>query len=257
MYVNGKWVDSTEIPDEYTTWGSFNELRKNTDADALALLEKASNNKELDASSDQAKAVFLYQSIMDTVTRNEKGIQPLQPYLTKISAITNKAELQAYLTEMQQYGGAGFFGFSVHADAKDSNANAAYIYPSRLGLPDRDYYVAEDSDSQEKREKYKSHITRMLQFLGDSPEDAAKSAAQILAFETGLAQPQLEKGERRDDRKTYNPMQVLELQKKASVIEWKTYLDKIVSSNLYNISVSKQIYSLALHKTFPEHNFEN
>ena len=66
-YVNGTWADSTEIPDEYTTWGSFNELRKNTDEDALSLLEKASNNKELDAKSDQAKAVFLYQSIMDTV----------------------------------------------------------------------------------------------------------------------------------------------------------------------------------------------
>src|SRR5680860_915048 len=127
MYVNGKWVDSTEIPDEYTTWGSFNELRKKTDADALSLLEKASNNKELDASSDQAKAVFLYQSIMDTLTRNEKGIQPLEPYLAKIGDITNKADLQAYFTEMQQYGGAGFFRFSVRADAKDRKKNATYI----------------------------------------------------------------------------------------------------------------------------------
>ena len=77
MYVNGKWVDSTEIPDEYTTWGSFNELRKKTDADALSLLEKASDNKELDASSDQAKAVYMYESMLDTVTRNNKGIEHL------------------------------------------------------------------------------------------------------------------------------------------------------------------------------------
>jgi len=257
MYVNGKWVDSTEIPDEYTTWGSFNELRKKTDSDALSLLEKASKNKELDASSDQAKAVFLYQSIMDTVTRNEKGIQPLQPYLAKIGAITNKAELQAYLTEMQEFGGAGFFDFSVGADAKDSNTNAAYISPSRLGLPDRDYYVAEDSDSKEKREKYKSHITRMLQFLGDSPEDAAKRAAQILAFETGLAQPQLDKVERRDARKTYNPMQVSELQKQVGAIDWKTYFDKIGASNLDTIIVAQPKYMQALQKTFAQNNVEN
>lgn len=256
MYVNGKWVDSTEIPDEYTTWGSFNELRKKTDADALALLEKASDNKELDASSDQAKAVFLYQSIMDTLRRNEKGIQPLQPYLAKIGAITNKADLQAYLTEMQQYGGAGFFGFTVRADAKDSNTNAAYIYPSRLGLPDRDYYVGEDSDSKEKREKYKSHITRMLQFLGDSPQDAAKSAAQILAFEIGLAEPQLDKVERRDARKSYNPMPVSELQNQVNAIDWKTYFDKIGAPNLDTIIVAQPKYMLALQKTFAENKIE-
>jgi predicted metalloendopeptidase len=256
-YVNGKWVDSTEIPDEYTTWGSFNELRKKTDADALALLEKASNNKELDASSDQAKAVFLYQSIMDTVARNAKGIQPLQPYLAKIDAITNKEDLQTYLTEMQQYGGAGFFGFSVRADAKDSNTNAAYLYPSRLGLPDRDYYVGEDSDSKEKREKYKSHITRMLQFLGDSEADAAKSAAQILAFEISLAQPQMDKVERRDARKSYNPMSVSELQKQVGAIDWKTYFNEIGASNMDTIIVAQPKYMQALQKTFAENNVEN
>src|SRR5690606_10403404 len=201
-YVNGKWVDSTEIPGDQTTWGSFNELRKNTDSSALALLEKASNNKDLDASSDQAKAVYLYQSIMDTVARNQKGVEPLKPYLEKIEAIQNKEDLQKYLTEMQQYGGAGFFGFTVRSDAKDSNANAAYLYPSGLGLPDRDYYVGEDGDSRDIREKYKTHITRMLQYLGDTQEEAAKNAATILAFETNLARPQLDKVERRDARKT-------------------------------------------------------
>ena len=256
-YVNGKWIDSTEIPDEYTTWGSFNELRKKTDADALELLERASNNKELDASSDQAKAVFLYQSIMDTVARNAKGIQPLLPYLAKIESIQNKEDLQVYLTEMQQYGGAGFFGFSVRADAKDSNTNAAYLYPSRLGLPDRDYYVGEDSDSKEKREKYKSHITRMLQFLGDSEADAAKSAAQILAFETGLAQPQMDKVERRDARKTYNPMSVSELQKQVGTIDWITYFNEIGASTIDTIIVAQPKYMQALQKTFAENNVEN
>ena len=27
-YVNGSWVDNTEIPADRTSWGSFNELRK-------------------------------------------------------------------------------------------------------------------------------------------------------------------------------------------------------------------------------------
>ena len=83
-FVNGKWLDSTEIPSDRTTWGSFNELRQKTDADALALLEAASQNENLDPNSDQAKAVYLYKTIMDTVTRNEQGIEPIKPYLEKI-----------------------------------------------------------------------------------------------------------------------------------------------------------------------------
>ncbi|MFO8146812.1 MAG: M13 family metallopeptidase N-terminal domain-containing protein, partial [Gillisia sp.] len=256
-YVNGVWVDSTEIPDEYTTWGSFNELRKNTDAAALSLLEKASNNDELDASSDQAKAVYLYKSIMDTVSRNEKGVAPLKDYLAKIEAIGNKEDLQAYLTEMQEYGGAGFFGFTVRADAKNSNSNAAYLYPSGLGLPDRDYYTADDANSKETREKYKAHITRMLQYLGDSQEKALKSAQSILAFETSLAQPQLDKVERRDARKQYNPMAIAELQKQVPALDWKTYLDAIGASQVDTVIVAQPKYMQQLQKTFSGNNVED
>ncbi|MDN3710542.1 hypothetical protein QW060_27515 [Myroides ceti] len=41
-YVNGHWVDKTEIPADRTRWGSFDELRQNTDIDALAILRKLS-----------------------------------------------------------------------------------------------------------------------------------------------------------------------------------------------------------------------
>ncbi|WP_409187169.1 M13 family metallopeptidase [Antarcticibacterium sp. 1MA-6-2] len=256
-YVNGIWIDSTEIPDEYTTWGSFNELRKNTDSEALSLLEKASKNSNLDPSSNQAKAVFLYQSIMDTVSRNERGIEPIKPYLAKIESIQNKEDLQKYLTGMQEYGGAGFFGFTVRADAKDSNKNAAYIYPSGLGLPDRDYYLGDDQSTKDIREKYKAYVSRMLQFLGDSQEEASKKAETILAFETSLAKPQLDKVERRDTRNTYNPMAVSELKKEVPAIDWNQYLEQIGASKVDTVIVSMPKYMQALQTTFSGQNVED
>ena len=33
-YVNGTWLDKTEIPADRTSWGAFNELRKKTDDSA-------------------------------------------------------------------------------------------------------------------------------------------------------------------------------------------------------------------------------
>src|SRR5690606_41983200 len=32
-YVNGTWIDQTEIPGNKTRWGSFDELRENTNND--------------------------------------------------------------------------------------------------------------------------------------------------------------------------------------------------------------------------------
>ena len=32
-HVNGKWLETTQIPDDQTRWGSFNELRIKTDHD--------------------------------------------------------------------------------------------------------------------------------------------------------------------------------------------------------------------------------
>jgi putative endopeptidase len=42
QFVNGTWLKNTAIPADKTRWGSFDELRQNTDKDALAILYAAS-----------------------------------------------------------------------------------------------------------------------------------------------------------------------------------------------------------------------
>ena len=101
-YVNGTWLDNTEIPADKTTWGSFNELRQNTDKDALDILKEAATNPKYKSNTDQGKAVNLYKTIMDTVARDKQGISPLKPYLAKINAVKNSKDLQALLKKTQQ-----------------------------------------------------------------------------------------------------------------------------------------------------------
>ncbi|MDT0690883.1 M13 family metallopeptidase [Salegentibacter sp. F188] len=256
-YVNGRWLDSTEIPEDRTSWGSFYELRQRTDDDALNILEAASSSDTLNPDGDQAKAVYLYKSIMDTVSRNEMGIEPIKPYLAKIDSINNKEDLQQFLVDMSEYGSAGFFSFYVGADRKDSNMNTAYLNPSGLGLPDRDYYVADDSDSQEKREKYKEYIAEMLQYLDYSEEEATAEAETILAFETSLAQPQLDKVERRDARKTYNPMTVNELQNTVPGMQWESFFEGIGAKDLDTIIITQPEYMKSLQNIIAQNSVED
>jgi endothelin-converting enzyme/putative endopeptidase len=53
----------------------------------------------------------------------------------------------------------------------------------------------------------------MLGFLGKKPAEAKVHAEQILALEIEMSQPRFDRVERRDRRKSYNPMTVADLQK--------------------------------------------
>lgn len=255
-YVNGGWLDTTEIPDDRVRWGSFDELRKRTDEDVLAILNEAINNPDLASGSDQVKAVYLYQTIMDVDSRNKLGISPLAPYLEKIEAITNLEDLQALLIEMEPKGGLGFYGLGVGADPKDSNRNVAYLGAGGLGMS-RDYYVENDADSKEKREKYKKHITRMLQFLGDSETEANKAAEQILAFEIRMATPRLDKVARRNPENRYNPTAITDLQKMTPSVNWGTYFESIGAKSIDTVIISEINYFKELETIFSENNIDD
>ena len=261
-YVNGKWLDTNKIPDEYSFWGSAYEVFKKTNDDALAILKSAmSDNKDLEKievmpGSDQEKAVNLFQTIMDTVSRNKQGVDPLKPYLAKINAIKDINDLQTFLIEMEPTGGAGFFGFGVSSHPKHSNINAGFLGSGQLGLS-RDYYVDQDDDTKEKREKYKQHIVRMLQYIGDSEEEAKVNAETVLAFETRMAEPRMTKEDRRDARKRYNPKSMSDLSKLVPEINWNNYFKGIGVKQLDTVIVSDPGYFKALNTILSENNLND
>lgn len=256
-FVNGKWIDKTEIPGDRTRWGSFDELRQNTDRDVLAILDEASRDKKYGADSDQGKAINLYRTILDTVARTKNGIKPLKPYLDKIDKVKTVADLQALMTEMEPLGGIGFIGINVGPDAKDSNRNVIYVGPGPVGLPDRDYYVSDDADSKEKREKYVEHVARMLTYLGEKPAQAKANASKILALETAMSEPRLNRVERRDRRKTYNPMTVSDLQKLIPSISWNKMLKDVGMPVPDTLIVSQPKYMTELQSLLTQNKVDD
>lgn len=258
QFVNGTWLKNTEIPADKTRWGSFDELRQNTDKDALAILKEASKNPKYAPNTDQGKAISVYKSAMDTVARNKQGIAPIKSYLAKIDAVKNIKDLQNLLIYAESKGGnAGFFGFGIGADDKNSNKNSVNLGVGGLGLPDKDYYISEDKDSKEKREKYQAHVARMLAFIGEKPEQAKADAEKVLAFETSLSRPRLDRVERRDPKKQYNPTAIADLQKMTPIIDWNTYLKGIGITKIDSVIVSQPRYMNALQTILSENKVED
>lgn len=254
-YVNGTWLKTTKIPDDRTSWGSFNELRKNTDDDMLAMLDDAIKIEDANAlkdakknvtPTDKQKAIYLFKSFKDFKTRNKNGINPIKPYLAKIDAIKNIDDVQNYLIEMQALGGGGLYGIYIGPHAKNSKINAAYLYPGGLGLR-RNYYVDTDKDTKEKLKKYEAHVSRMFQFFDKNATEMDKNAAHLVAFETAIASPRMTKEESRDARKRYNPMTLTELSKTCPSINWKKYINGLGIKKLDTIIVTDPNYFKALN----------
>ncbi|WP_415060559.1 M13 family metallopeptidase [Flavobacterium sp.] len=256
-YVNGTWLDNTEIPADRTRWGSFDELREKTDKDMMEILKEALKNPTYTADSDQGKALNLYRSVMDTITRNKQGVKPLKPFLDKINDVKSVNDLNNLLIEMETQGGIGFFGVGVGTDAKNSNRNVINVGLGSLGLPDRDYYVSEDKDSKEKREKYVAHVARMFAYLGEKPAVAQANAQKVLELETAMAKPRLDRVERRDRRKTYNPMTIAELQKLMPTVNWTNYLTKVGLPVVDTLIVSQPRYMTELETIFKENKVDH
>ncbi len=245
-YVNGNWMKNTKIPDDRTSWGGFGVLRKSTDQDVLDILAKAKKSGKYGEDTDQAKALAIFDTKLDTVARNEAGIKPLQPALDDIASIKNLNDLQTVLAKNPSVS-SPFMGIGVQADLNNSAMNAVYLGANGLGLPDRDYYLDQDEKSKEIREKYKKHIVKMLKILGDSESDATASANKIIELETKLAEPRLDKVERRDARNYNNPRTIAEADKMLSSIDFNKLISDLgITKKFDTIIVAQLRYTKAL-----------
>ncbi|MAQ75813.1 MAG: hypothetical protein CL613_05715, partial [Aquimarina sp.] len=246
-YVNGNWMKNTEIPEDRTRWGGFGVLRKSTDEDVLEILKEAKESNKYGPETDQAKAIAIFDTKLDTVARNEAGIKPLQPALDAIASIKNLEDLQTVLAKNPSVS-SPFISLGVQADLNNSSMNAVYLGANGLGLPDRDYYLDQDSKSKEIREEYKKHIVRMLQMLGDSEADAKVSAEKILELETKLAEPRFTKEERRDARNYNNPRTIAEADEMLSSIDLKKMISDLgIKKEFDTLFVTQINYTKALN----------
>lgn len=224
-YVNGTWMKEESIPADRKSWGSFLILRKNTDHEVLSILDSAiQGDNNFKAGSDQAKAITLYQSELDTTAREKAGLSPLKSAMEKIDSAQDFKALEEVLTQNPIQIANPFYGIYASAKPEDSKINGAYLSPGSLGLPERDYYTKQNSASKKIRKQYVDHIARMFHYWGDDQDKAQDKAEQILALEIKLAQPRMTKEERRDARKLNNPRSIAEVSKLTPVINWDELL---------------------------------
>ncbi|MCA0152274.1 M13 family metallopeptidase [Winogradskyella vincentii] len=245
-YVNGTWMKTNTIPDDESRWGGFGVLRKSTRADVLEIINTSKELGTYKEGSDQKKALLIFESELDTVARAEAGVKPLKPYLEAIKGVNSVEDLQV-LAATNLGVSIPFAGLGAGPDLNNSTMNTCWVAPGGLGLQ-RDYYLEQDDKNKEIREQYKAHITKMLQYIDYTEEDAKAASELILKLETQLAEPRLDKVARRDIRNMNNPRTVAELQAMAPSINWSKMIDDMgIEKQIDTIMVMQPKYMVAMN----------
>ncbi|NJC24533.1 M13 family metallopeptidase [Neolewinella antarctica] len=256
-FVNGNWVKNTEIPEDRTSWGGFGVLRKATDADVLAIIADAQTSGKYAADTDQAKAIALYEAYLDTTKRNALGLEPLKQDLAQLDDVKTVADLQLIMQNLETSISIPLLGLSGFPDLNNSSVNAAYVGAGGFGLPDRDFYLDEDTKSQEIRAEYVKHVSRMLQMLGDEASVADASARRILDLEKQLAEPQLDKLQQRNPNNYNNPRSIAEFQEMLPALDVEALMAAFDLEDVDTVMVTELKYTAALNEFLQNTSIED
>ncbi len=253
-YANEKWLESTEIPRDKSNYGIFTKLADEADEHVRALIEQAAAEESEPGSAAQ-KVGDLYQSVLDTETRNAAGVKPLQQFMRLIEGIRTHRDAAAVIGSLSRSGIYAPLAAYVNVDARDSENYAVYVTQAGLTLPDREYYLDDENERfVQLRQDLRVYIADMLTFLG--VENAAQAADQIFEIETEIARNHWTKTENRDPIKTYNKMSSDEMIESLQGFDWAVYADHSGISGQSDFVVRQPSYLEAMAKLLSQTDLE-
>ena len=219
-YVNGKWLDRTQIPADKMDVGGLNSLQDKALDQTKAILEAAAADATSQPGSEDRKIGDWYASFMDESAIEAAGFTPIKPELDAIQAVTSRDQLLGLFA--RNHGALGLRAFVVDVDFDRNEVGKVRpsidIMPLTLGA--REFYL--DAAYAPVRTAQRAHIARLLQVAGFDQAEAR--AERIQALETRIARITWPAADLRDDRKKNNLVTVAELSKAAPGIDWAAYL---------------------------------
>ncbi|CAB4678367.1 unannotated protein [freshwater metagenome] len=248
-HVNGKWIDTHEIPADRASDGAFHHLREESEKNIRTIIEEAAASKAA-VGSEAQKVGDLYASFMDEAKIEALGVSPLAEDFKKIQGIANLQDFARLLGELGRRGVSTPMSVFIEVDMKDSNSYIVYLEQSGLGLPDESYY--KDDQYAEIREKYVAHIERMFNFA--KLPDAAGAAKRIFELESSIANFHYDVVKNREMDLTYHKMSRKQINTLLSNFDWDVWLEagNVPASALEQVVVRQPEFNEGLNALLTE-----
>lgn len=236
-YANGKWMDNHPVPDEFANYGSFHQLDELNNKRLKELFEETAKNPS--GSKEKELMACFYTSGMDTAAIENAGIKPLMPLLDEINAADDKEMLLKVIAKLHTYQVYPLFYFYSAQDEKNSAMEIAALMQGGIGLPDRDYYLAEGQPYETLRTEYLKYIQKVFMLKGEDEKTALSSARVVYDIEKRLAEASMTMIERRDPIAQYNIRTVSELTQETHGFNWKVFFEETAAGDPGKVNVNQ------------------
>lgn len=236
-YACGGWMENNPLGDQYARFGSFDQLAETNTERINGLIEDIASRKGV--KGDEAKVGMLYNIAMDSVKLNADGMAPIASYLQRVDAVTDNAGLQQLVAVMMREAFDPYFFVFASVDEKNSTKNLLQIYQSGLTLGNRDYYLSDDENNRNIREKYVGHIGRMFSLAGFDEESAKKASESVMRVETALAGAHFDNLTLRDPYRNYHKMPYQEFVSRFPGMDWDSFMSVLGADNVDTLNVSQ------------------
>jgi len=242
----GKWVERADIPADLPEWHGFADLTLKIEADLKSIFDELAKAAPPPGSIEQ-KVADAYFSYLDTAKINALGLEPFKADLAAIRAARTPADV-ARLIGTPGFAGNSPVAFGPSVDAKNPDRYVLLVGQAGLGLPSRDYYLADAPAYAAVREKYREYIEQLFTLAGYP--SAKTAAAGVVALEKHIAELHwpLEKARNKD--LTYNPKTRAELIAFAPGFPWQVAFDAMGVGAFDRIVVRESDAVLALATLF-------
>ena len=248
QYAIGNWQANNPVPETESRWMAFNILNEENRKKLLKIVDDVAQNDNVKQGTEEQMIRDFYRSGMDTLVIESKGISEISDLLSRIDNATSITDVQELFGVLAPIGINTPIGLYISADSKNSKMNIVYAGQSGLNLPDRDYYLNDNTKFQDIRTAYVEHINNMMHMA----EDTTSPGQNILDLETALAEISWSRLERRDPNKRYNKKNLEDWDSSLDVIDIQSILSNRGFSTFDTIIVSQPSFYDALNDLLKE-----
>jgi predicted metalloendopeptidase len=218
QYVNGRWINLIELPEDRSSFGSFSEVTNDVNYEILTYIQSILITPVESLTPQQIKIRNLTTSFNNLEAVERNGLSALAIPLDKIENLKTNDDIVHMIGYLSRLGVKGPIEIEMDPDLADPTTYLTQLTQSGLTLPGKTYYDWSDAKGRALKAKFQSYIETML-----GADVGVNRIQGVIGLETRLSGIQINPQDQRDLVRGYNRYDRPRLKLTFPKVNWDSY----------------------------------
>ena len=250
--ANADILNNTELDEKAGSWSQFSILEEKIEDRVDEIIDALSKEVNQEGTIEDNLSDF-YKTSIDTKTRDDQKLKTIQGYLDEINQVTNIDEYVVLQGKLSKEGIDGIFSTFVYNDLKDTANYQVYFYEINTGLSETEF----SSIMYNKvKTEYVKYVKKLLELSGETAEQAAANASDIIAFQRNVATTNKSILDSYNIDNIYHKYTVEDLEKAFTNCNIRSYLQEAGYGNVESFIVYNEEQLVRVNKYLKSSNLD-